>query len=54
MAYKITYINNEPVAMDEKPADTEKVIIDKQYHEDCGTGKGYWVITYDDGTTEIE
>ena len=52
--YKITYIDNEPVATDSKPADKEKVIIDKQYHEDCGTGKGYWVITYDDGTTEIE
>ena len=26
----------------------------KEYHEDCGTGKGYWVITYEDGSTSIE
>lgn len=29
-------------------------IIDKEYHEDCGTGKGYWVITYSDGSTSVE
>ena len=52
--YKITYINNEPVAMDDKPKEAEKLIIDRQYHEDCGTGKGYWVLTYEDGTIEIE
>ena len=52
--YKTTYIDNEPVATDAEPPEKERVIIDKQYHEDCGTGKGYWVITYDDGTTEIE
>lgn len=34
--------------------DCEKRIIDKTYHEDCGTGKGYWVITYEDGSTSIE
>ncbi len=32
----------------------EKLIVDKTYYEDCGTGKGYWVITYDDGSTEIQ
>ncbi len=32
----------------------ERLIVDKQYHEDCGTGEGYWVITYSDGSTEIE
>ena len=52
--YKITYINNDSVPLEEQPTDKERVIIDKEYHEDCGTGKGYWVITYDDGTTEIE
>ena len=52
--YKVTYIENDPVALDEQPAEAEHVIVDKEYHEDCGTGKGYWVITYDDGTTEIE
>ena len=52
--YKITYIDNDSVALDDKPAQKEPVIVDKQYHEDCGTGKGYWVITYDDGSTEIE
>ena len=29
-------------------------IIDKEYHEDCGTGDGYWVITYSDGSVGIE
>ena len=52
--YKITYINNDSVPLEEQPTDKERVIIDKEYHEDCGTGKGYWVITYDDGTTEVE
>ena len=52
--YKITYIENEPVATKSQPTDKETVIIDRQYHEDCGTGKGYWVITYEDGTIEIE
>ena len=52
--YKITYINNDSVPLDEQPTEQEHVIVDKEYHEDCGTGKGYWVITYDDGTTEIE
>ena len=32
----------------------ERVITNREYHEDCGTGKGYWVITYSDGSTEIE
>ena len=34
--------------------DKEPVIIDKEYHEDCGTGEGYWIIKYEDGTTAIE
>ncbi len=29
-------------------------VIDKTYHEDCGTGEGYWVITYSDGSVELE
>ena len=29
-------------------------IINKEYHEDCGTGDGYWVITYSDGSVGIE
>ncbi len=33
---------------------SEKQIIDKTYYEDCGTGKGYWVIKYDDGSTSVE
>ena len=32
----------------------ERTIVDKTYHEDCGTGKGYWVITYSDGSTAVE
>ena len=34
--------------------DCEPIIIDREYHEDCGTGKGYWVLTYADGTVVIE
>lgn len=32
----------------------EPIVINKEYHEDCGTGKGYWVITYSDGSVVIE
>ena len=32
----------------------QRQIVGKEYHEDCGTGKGYWVITYEDGSTSIE
>ena len=32
----------------------EPVIVDKEYHEDCGSGEGYWLIKYEDGTTAIE
>ncbi len=42
------------VEAEETKADPEVIIVDKQYHEDCGTGKGYWVITYSDGSTAIE
>jgi hypothetical protein len=52
--YKLTYIDNESVALTDSPSEDKPAIVDKEYHEDCGTGKGYWVITYDDGTTEIE
>ncbi|MCR5558666.1 MAG: hypothetical protein K6F75_14035 [Butyrivibrio sp.] len=30
------------------------VIVDKEYHEDCGTGEGYWIIRYEDGTVVVE
>ncbi len=39
----------ETDAVSEKPQ-----IVDKEYHEDCGTKKGYWVITYADGSIGIE
>ena len=43
------------VSKEEKTEKTdEKLIIDKTYYEDCGTGKGYWVITYEDGSTEVK
>lgn len=29
-------------------------IVERTYHEDCGTGRGYWVIRYSDGTVGIE
>ena len=39
---------------EEDNSDKEPVIVDKEYHEDCGTGEGYWIIKYEDGTTVIE
>lgn len=51
------YVVVEKVAKVKKDAEQEqpqKQIIDKEYHEDCGTGKGYWVITYSDGSTSVE
>lgn len=46
-----------PLAADVNSAGAEAdtcQIVGKEYHEDCGTGKGYWVITYDDGSTKVE
>ena len=46
-----------PLAADVNSAGAEadtRQIVGKEYHEDCGTGKGYWVITYDDGSTKVE
>ena len=34
--------------------DSEKRIVDKTYYEDCGTGNGYWIIKYEDGSTSVE
>ncbi|MBO6239792.1 MAG: hypothetical protein J6O61_02980 [Butyrivibrio sp.] len=34
--------------------ENEKVIIEKVYYEDCGSGEGYWVITYNDGSKIVE
>ncbi|WP_022774999.1 hypothetical protein [Butyrivibrio sp. AE2015] len=39
---------------EESEKEPEKVIIDKVYYEDCGTGEGYWVITYNDGSKIVE
>ena len=39
---------------EQKQVQKQEQIIDKEYHEDCGTGKGYWVITYSDGSTSVE
>ena len=38
----------------EEAEENAAIVIDKEYHEDCGTGKGYWVITYSDGSVVIE
>lgn len=43
-----------PTYAEEESKEKEPVIIDKEYHEDCGTGEGYWIIKYEDGTTAIE
>lgn len=45
---------DESAATDEDASDRKPEIIEKTYHEDCGTGKGYWVIKYSDGSYEIE
>ena len=34
--------------------DCEKRVVDKTYYEDCGTGNGYWIIKYEDGSTSVE
>ena len=41
-------------AASESNTATALQIIDKEYHEDCGSGEGYWVITYSDGSVGIE
>ena len=53
--YEYTYDKNEQY-VNEKSTDGEEktLVINKEYHEDCGTGKGYWVITYADGSTAVE
>ena len=34
--------------------DCEKRVVEKTYYEDCGTGNGYWIIKYEDGSTSVE
>ena len=64
-AARLEYLVDEEVALSETAEDTVKAasesntatalqIISKEYHEDCGTGEGYWVITYSDGSVGIE
>ncbi len=48
-----------PLAASYEEAQSEEVpakpsIVDKEYHEDCGTGEGYWIIRYSDGSVEVE
>ncbi len=55
-----TFLNTEETKTSETAAEkendnkTELEIVEKTYHEDCGTGKGYWVIKYSDGSYGIE
>lgn len=44
----------ENAASSDAGSDSKLEIVDKTYHEDCGTGKGYWVIKYSDGSYGIE
>lgn len=39
---------------EESEEELSPVIVDKEYHEDCGTGEGYWIIRYEDGTVVVE
>ncbi|MBE5829073.1 MAG: hypothetical protein E7305_06380 [Butyrivibrio sp.] len=57
MLFEMGAYDEVPLAPDVESASgkaKERQIVGKEYHEDCGTGKGYWVITYEDGSTEIE
>ena len=47
-----SFYENE--SFDAKIEGDKPQVIDKEYHEDCGTGKGYWVIKYADGSTSVE
>ncbi|RKM56413.1 hypothetical protein D6853_06400 [Butyrivibrio sp. X503] len=38
----------------EEAYEQQPVVIDRTYYEDCGTGKGYWVLTYSDGRKVVE
>ena len=38
----------------EKNEENKPQIIERTYYEDCGTGHGYWVIKYSDGSYGIE
>ena len=50
-----TTLKDGDVPLSSSVSEAQKpTIIDKEYHEDCGTGKGYWVITYSDGSTAVE
>ena len=44
----------ENAASSDAGSDSKLEIVDRTYHEDCGTGKGYWVIKYSDGSYGIE
>ncbi len=46
--------HDEETALSSEATSDGRYIVDKEYHEDCGTGEGYWVITYSDGSTKIE
>lgn len=46
--------NSAAAGQDGVSGEKKTIVIDKEYHEDCGTGKGYWVITYSDGSVGIE
>lgn len=45
----ITYTENS-----EKDEQNKPQIIERTYYEDCGTGHGYWLIKYSDGSYGIE
>lgn len=51
----ITNVKPEKTSQSEGVSQSKKpIVIDKEYHEDCGTGEGYWVLTYSDGSVVIE
>ncbi len=42
------------VSKDVTENENKPAVVDKEYHEDCGTGKGYWIIRYADGSVGVE
>lgn len=49
-----TVLKDEEVCQEDESAEKGPSIVDKEYHEDCGTGEGYWIIKYSDGSVEVE
>lgn len=45
---------DEDTKASEEDSEEDLTVVDREYHEDCGTGEGYWVFTYSDGSVGVE